>query len=201
MNKLYEIMFRWRVIWYFIPYLVALTSVYSSSNVTPNIIIFLLGVSFSIIGQAIRLWAAGFVEKVARKNTVSFHTLITSGPYQYIRHPLYLGNILGMIGFGISAAAFLAFPVNIEVILICTLLAASIFLLILMHEEPMLLRLHGENYNQYSQKTPRLIPAFRVFIIKPTENNFSLISAMKNETHVIIFKIVLYVSLFTNLPN
>ncbi|HUU35051.1 MAG TPA: isoprenylcysteine carboxylmethyltransferase family protein [Vicinamibacterales bacterium] len=47
------------------------------------------------VGEAVRLWAAGHVEK-SREVT-------SSGPYRYTRHPLYLGSTL--IGIGIAVAA------------------------------------------------------------------------------------------------
>ncbi len=46
-------------------------------------------------GAALRLWAAGHVEK-SREVT-------SSGPYRYTRHPLYLGSTL--IGIGVAVAA------------------------------------------------------------------------------------------------
>lgn len=196
MKKINELMFRWRVVWYFIPYILSLIMAHSISRSSPVLFVFFIGVIVSIAGQALRIWGAGFVEKVARKNIVSYYALILSGPYQYIRHPLYLGNILGMIGFSISAAAFLPFPDSFIVFISSTLSAIIIMTLILAHEEPQLIKLHGGFYEDFIKSTPRLIPQLhkqRKNINSPPL--FSWTSAIKNETHVIIFKFILYILL------
>lgn len=198
MKKINELMFRWRVVWYFIPYTISLVMAHSLSRSSPVLFLFFIGVIISIAGQALRIWGAGFVEKVARKNIVSYHTLILSGPYQYIRHPLYLGNILGMVGFSISAAAFLPFPDNIIVVISGALSAIIIMTLILAHEEPQLINLHGESYEDFIKSTPRLTPEFK----RPDKNKttfFSLTASIKNETHVTLFKIALYILLWNNI--
>jgi protein-S-isoprenylcysteine O-methyltransferase Ste14 len=49
----------------------------------------------AVIGEAIRIWAAGHLEK-SREVT-------TSGPYRFTRHPLYVGSALMGVGFIIAA--------------------------------------------------------------------------------------------------
>lgn len=53
------------------------------------------GVSLAAVGEAIRLWAAGHLEK-GREVT-------RSGPYRFTGHPLYLGS--AVIGAGIAVAS------------------------------------------------------------------------------------------------
>jgi protein-S-isoprenylcysteine O-methyltransferase Ste14 len=55
----------------------------------------LVGLPIVIAGEAIRLWAAGHLEK-GREVT-------SSGPYRWTRHPLYVGSTL--LGLGFAAAA------------------------------------------------------------------------------------------------
>jgi protein-S-isoprenylcysteine O-methyltransferase Ste14 len=52
------------------------------------------------IGEAVRVWAAGHLEK-GREVT-------TSGPYAVTRHPLYLGSTIIGIGFAIASASWIA---------------------------------------------------------------------------------------------
>ncbi|AMY11785.1 Putative protein-S-isoprenylcysteine methyltransferase [Luteitalea pratensis] len=54
-----------------------------------------LGLSIALLGQALRIWAAGHLEK-SREVT-------SSGPYRFTRHPLYLGSSL--MGLGLALAA------------------------------------------------------------------------------------------------
>ena len=54
------------------------------------------GAVVAAIGEAIRVWAAGHLEK-GREVT-------TSGPYAFTRHPLYLGSVLIGIGLAVASA-------------------------------------------------------------------------------------------------
>ena len=55
------------------------------------------GASVAFVGEAIRVWAAGHLEK-GREVT-------TSGPYRFTRHPLYLGSTLIGVGLGVASAS------------------------------------------------------------------------------------------------
>ena len=55
-----------------------------------------LGAVVAVVGEAVRVWAAGHLEK-GREVT-------TSGPYRLTRHPLYLGSTLIGIGLVVAAA-------------------------------------------------------------------------------------------------
>jgi protein-S-isoprenylcysteine O-methyltransferase Ste14 len=55
-----------------------------------------LGAAIAIAGQALRIWAAGHLEK-GREVTVS-------GPYRWTRHPLYVGSTIMGAGFAIASA-------------------------------------------------------------------------------------------------
>src|SRR4026207_1153269 len=55
------------------------------------------GTTIAVLGEALRVWAAGHLEK-GREVTVS-------GPYALTRHPLYAGSILIGIGLAIACAS------------------------------------------------------------------------------------------------
>lgn len=57
----------------------------------------LTGGAIALIGQALRVWAAGHIEK-GREVT-------RSGPYRHMRHPLYVGSAIMGLGFGIASAS------------------------------------------------------------------------------------------------
>src|SRR5262245_25527256 len=48
---------------------------------------------FVVVGLMIRSWAAGTLRKQKE--------LATTGPYAWVRHPLYFGSFLMMVGFGV----------------------------------------------------------------------------------------------------
>jgi protein-S-isoprenylcysteine O-methyltransferase Ste14 len=54
-----------------------------------------LGLPVSALGLVLRAWATGHVEKNIR--------LAESGPYSYVRNPLYLGTLLAAAGFAIAS--------------------------------------------------------------------------------------------------
>jgi len=54
------------------------------------------GLPLVAAGLAVRAWAAGHLQRNRR--------LATSGPYAYLRDPLYLGRLLLLVGFGVIAA-------------------------------------------------------------------------------------------------
>jgi len=54
------------------------------------------GFVMAILGQIFRIYAAGYIHKNKQ--------LASTGPYALVRHPLYLGNFLILIGFALAAA-------------------------------------------------------------------------------------------------
>jgi protein-S-isoprenylcysteine O-methyltransferase Ste14 len=81
---------KWRV-----PSGIALAALFAllADPVLPTL---LLGLPFCLLGLAIRAWAAGHL----RKN----ETLTVSGPYAFVRNPLYIGSLLVALGCVIAAA-------------------------------------------------------------------------------------------------
>jgi protein-S-isoprenylcysteine O-methyltransferase Ste14 len=75
-----------------------------------------IGAVVAVIGEAIRIWAAGHVEK-SREVT-------RSGPYQFTRHPLYLGS--SIIGIGIAIASGSAIVAAIVIAYLAATLTAAI---------------------------------------------------------------------------
>jgi protein-S-isoprenylcysteine O-methyltransferase Ste14 len=55
----------------------------------------------NILGWSLQLWAMAsnrFFSTVTRIQTERGHTVVTSGPYRYVRHPGYVGGILFNLG-------------------------------------------------------------------------------------------------------
>jgi protein-S-isoprenylcysteine O-methyltransferase Ste14 len=55
------------------------------------------GAAIAIAGEFIRLWAAGHIDK-GREIT-------RSGPYRFVRHPLYLGSTVMALGFSLASGS------------------------------------------------------------------------------------------------
>ncbi|MCK4692067.1 MAG: isoprenylcysteine carboxylmethyltransferase family protein [Anaerolineales bacterium] len=78
------------------------------------------------------------------------HALITSGPYQYIRHPMYAALSLFFISLSI-VSSFLPF----FVLVVLTIL---FFVRIVEREDLMMIEQFGEEYREYMKATGRFLP-------------------------------------------
>ena len=72
--------------------------------------------SVAAIGELIRVWAAGHIDK-GREVT-------RSGPYRYMRHPLYAGSTIMGLGFMIAARSLPA-AIVVSVYLVVALISAA----------------------------------------------------------------------------
>jgi protein-S-isoprenylcysteine O-methyltransferase Ste14 len=95
-----------------------------------------VGLSIAVFGEALRVWAAGHLEK-SREVT-------QSGPYRFTRHPLYAGSLLMGIGLALASKSLIV-AVLIGTYLITTVLAA------IRTEEAFLRSKFGGDYDAYSQ--------------------------------------------------
>jgi protein-S-isoprenylcysteine O-methyltransferase Ste14 len=66
----------------------------------PTALALALGLLLIAGGEALRLWATGYLHKT--------ESLTIVGPYAYLRHPLYLGTLLIASGFALMAQTTLA---------------------------------------------------------------------------------------------
>ena len=73
----------------------------------PSVLSFSVGLVLIGLGEFVRLWAAGHL----RKN----EQLTTTGPYAYVKNPLYVGSLLIMTGFGLMARSYWLLAVGLVV--------------------------------------------------------------------------------------
>ena len=116
-----------------------------------------LGLLVAAVGQAVRVWAAGHLEK-SREVT-------RSGPYRWSRHPLYVGSTI--MAAGIIIASRSAMVAVLATIYMVTTLTAAI-----RSEEAFLTRAFGETYDRYRESRA-----------EPMERRFSLARAMRNREY------------------
>jgi protein-S-isoprenylcysteine O-methyltransferase Ste14 len=81
------------------------------------------------------------------------HSLVTSGPYRWVRHPFYDAMALLILAFALMAANWFVLVTGAAV---CILLAVRS-----RTEEAMLLARFGEPYAAYRQRTGRFVPQWR----------------------------------------
>lgn len=64
----------------------------------PTVCSCLKGLPLVLLGLGLRYWAAGYIGPDSRASGFVCYKRVVSGPYRYFRHPLYLGNLLLVIG-------------------------------------------------------------------------------------------------------
>jgi protein-S-isoprenylcysteine O-methyltransferase Ste14 len=108
-----------------------------------------LGAVVAVAGEALRVWAAGHLDK-AREVT-------SSGPYRWLAHPLYLGSSVMGVGFVIASRS-LTVALLVGLYLTATLTAA------VRTEEARLTQLFGAEYDRYRRgaRRPEAARRFRM---------------------------------------
>ena len=61
------------------------------------------GIGLLAVGESIRIWAVRYAGGRTRTRKVGAPKLVTSGPFAYVRNPLYLGNMLMYLGIVLIA--------------------------------------------------------------------------------------------------
>src|SRR5436190_24320683 len=103
-------------------------------------------------GEAIRLWAVHHIGAISRTRSDRLGPLVATGPFAYVRNPLYLGNILLWTGFAVSARLLWLAPIIVVVL-------ALEYHAIVRWEEQLLAERIGEPYANYIAGVPRWIPS------------------------------------------
>ena len=111
-----------------------------------------LGLLFVFAGQAVRLWAAGYIPEY-RTEVIGAPKLVTSGPYAYVRNPLYAGNFIMGIGWAVMAGWG-------WVVAFCAAFFLLYCLIIIPAEEEFLGGKFGEQYAAYKKSVNALFPKF-----------------------------------------
>ena len=102
-----------------------------------------IGTAIAAVGTLIRLWASGHV----MKNKV----LATDGPYAFVRHPLYVGNILLLLGFSMASSLWWAYALMVALLMFY-------YPPTIAYEDAKLHDFFGEAWEEWSKTTRALIP-------------------------------------------
>jgi protein-S-isoprenylcysteine O-methyltransferase Ste14 len=117
-------------------------------------IVLLAGILCAVLGAWMRTWGSACISvSVMRDRQMRSDSVVASGPYRYLRNPLYVGLFIFTLALtllmSVSGAIF-------------TLALVAIFeLRLILGEEAFLSAQLGEPYAAYCAKVPRLLPALR----------------------------------------
>jgi protein-S-isoprenylcysteine O-methyltransferase Ste14 len=103
----------------------------------------LFGLGLVLSGLALRSWAAGTLHKRTQ--------LAKTGPYALVRHPLYLGSFLMMLGFG----ALIDDRRNIWFVLVPILV---LYIFRALQEEKLISAAFPDQWPAYAERVPRFLP-------------------------------------------
>ena len=112
------------------------------------------GLLVAAVGEALRVWAAGHLEK-SREVT-------QSGPYRWTPHPLYVGSAIVALGVVIAAR-------NAIVTVVAVAYVAATFTAAIRMEEAFLRQQFGDAYDRYRQS--RGVPVSRGFRLERAKRN------------------------------
>ena len=123
----------------------------------PAEISLIISLPILIVGVGVMLWSLLHFA-LARGTPVPFNPppkLVTSGPYAYVRNPMYTGAFLALLGVGFLLRLFslIFFFLPLFVLVIVWALRAV--------EEPELEKRLGQPYVEYKKRVPRFVPTFR----------------------------------------
>jgi len=79
------------------------------------------------------------------------HQLIRTGPYARVRHPIYLGMLLFLLGLAVALGHWLQLVVALPVFLVGTSIRTRL-------EDRLLEQQFGADFDEYARTTPALIP-------------------------------------------
>ena len=110
-----------------------------------------IGLALFFLGLALAIWARVYLGRnwgMPMSQKVD-PELVTTGPYHSIRHPIYSGIVLAMIGTTIAVSLYW---------LVAVILIGAYFLYSAIVEERSMARLFPESYPEYKRSTKMLIP-------------------------------------------
>lgn len=124
-----------------------------------SILSLIVGFFIASAGELIRFWGVSWAGSETRTTgSVGGSNLIISGPFAYVRNPLYVGNILMYLGLGVMS--FALFP-YLHIVAIAFFILQ--YYLIIGEEELFLQKKFGEQYKIFVANVPRFFPRLTPF--------------------------------------
>lgn len=114
-------------------------------------VVFGVGGAVFAVGLAIRVWSQIHLHYRLRVRKV----LTTSGPYAFVRNPIYIGNTIILLGLTVMSELLWFIPVTL-------IWAGVVYAFVVRYEEAHLLNKYGAAYATYLDRVPRWIPVVPV---------------------------------------
>jgi len=136
---------------------------------TDYLLIFYIGLAVAIIGQLVRMLTIGLVYIIrgGRNRQIYAKGLVTDGLFSHCRNPMYVGNILLVVGMSILSNSLFA-------VLIMIPLFMFIYQAIVLAEENFLRDKFGTGFDDYCNKVNRWLPNIKGIGATFRNNSFDL---------------------------
>lgn len=108
--------------------------------------------ALGLLGWTLRSLGTNLTDTVVTRRE---HTLVTHGPYRWIRHPFYDAMALVIVAIGLIAANWFVFVAGAVVFALLAIRVTT--------EEGKLLARFGESYRVYRERTGRFLPRLFLF--------------------------------------
>jgi len=135
-----------------------------------------IGLAAAAVGTVVRLYASGYIMKNKE--------LARTGPYALVRHPLYTGNILLVLGFALANTSLWALPLALAFFWFYYPAAIE-------YEDRKLSAIFGQDWRDWSNRTPALFPAFSN-ISGVKSGNWSLKTSLRRNGEFLIALFVIF---------
>ncbi|MDD5464441.1 MAG: isoprenylcysteine carboxylmethyltransferase family protein [Candidatus Moranbacteria bacterium] len=109
------------------------------------------GAVLCVLGTVFAIWARWHLGKnwSSRPTLKEGHELVTSGPYGFVRHPIYTGILTSALGSALVAGSFW---------LMILVVLCFVFVRRVSKEEQLMMRQFPNEYPEYKKQTKALIP-------------------------------------------
>jgi protein-S-isoprenylcysteine O-methyltransferase Ste14 len=116
---------------------------------------FWIGTTLVVVGLSLATYCRHFLKGnwSITAEVKQSHELVRSGPYRYVRHPIYAGLLLAVMGSALTIGQWRGL---IGFMIACAVLWAQSRI-----EERYMTETFGEGYRQYQREVPPLVPFVR----------------------------------------
>jgi len=135
-----------------------------------------IGLLVSLTGQALRVLVIGlvYITRGGQNRQVWANSLVDGGMFAHSRNPLYVGNLLIILGLAIVHNGWAMYLVAMPVFLF--FYAAIVFA-----EEEYLHARFGEAYTEYCRRVPRWLPSLRGLSRTIGDGDFDAVKVVRKE--------------------
>lgn len=112
------------------------------------------GMVVGLAGALLTVWCIGTFTTKGQGTPAPFdppREFVTSGPYRYVRNPMYIGGLSVILGAGLALAS----P---SIVVLAGVFGLSAHLFVVLYEEPALNRRFGASYTRYKASINRWLP-------------------------------------------